>query len=290
MTYIDDVETHRDNQAYIRSAMRRPLLDGDRERELARRWRSHGDETSLHQLVSAYTRLCVSLAMKYRRYGLPTADLIQEGNLGLMQAAARFEPERGVRFSTYATWWIRARIQDFILRNWSIVRTGTTAAQKALFFNLRRLQARIGGDGERLSPDGCERIARTLNVRVADVIEMAGRLSQSDRSLNVVPGEDGSDEWQDLLPDLQPGPEDVAIAEDDTRMRAKRLAAALAQLSPRERAVIDQRQEEEEPTLEEIGRRLGVSKERVRQIEQRALAKLRTVLLGSGDVGELLAS
>jgi RNA polymerase sigma-32 factor len=219
--------------------------------------------------------------MKYRRFGLPMGDLIQEGNVGLLQAAARFDPERGVRFSSYAMWWIRVRIQDFVLRNWSIVRTGTTAAHKKLFFNLRRLQARIGADDDgHLSADGQQQVARTLNVRVSDVIEMNVRLSRSDQSLNVRIAEDSDGEWQDLLPDMRPDPEDAAIAEDDTRRRSKWVAAALAELSVRERNVIHHRQlDDERSTHEELGKRLGVSKERVRQIEQRALGKMRTALL-----------
>ena len=293
MTHIDDIDTHRANQAYIKYSMRAAVLDSEREQELARKWRADGDQAALHELVSAYTRLVVPFAMRYRRYGLPVGDLIQEGNLGLMQAAARFEPERGVRFSTYAMWWVRARIQDFILRNWSIVRTGTTAAQKALFFNLRRLQARIGEHAEeRLSPAAQEQIARTLDVRVSDVVEMEMRLSRSDQSLNATLGEDGSDEWQDMLPDARPDPEDAAIADAGARQRSKWLSAALAELSPRERTIICQRQcNDDGATLEEIGRRLGVSKERVRQIEQKALAKLRAMLLRCPDGGrELLAS
>jgi RNA polymerase sigma-32 factor len=280
MAHIDDAETHRANSVFIKSSMRAPLLDRDHELELARRWRESGDQAALHALVTSYTRLVVSIAVRFRHYGLPIGDLIQEGNLGLMQAAARFEPERDVRFSTYATWWIRAHMQDFILRNWSIVRTGTTAAQKSLFFNLRRLRARLGdGAREHLDHDGHGRIAQALNVRVADVVEMEARLAQSDQSLNVAIGEDGREEWQDLLPDAGPDPEDVAAAGHDSRIRLKWLAEALAQLSPRERAIIQQRQlDGEGATLERIGDALGISKERVRQIEQRALAKLRAAL------------
>jgi RNA polymerase sigma-32 factor len=278
---VDDIDTHRANQAYIKRSIRTPLLDGDSEQEIAASWRSHRDEAALHRLVTAYARMVVPFAMKYRRYGVPVGDLIQEGNVGLLQAAARFDPERGVRFSSYAAWWIRARMQDFILRNWSIVRAGTTTAQRTLFFNLRRLQAKIADSGGRMPADGHQRVAAALNVRVADVIAMAERLAQSDQSLNATIDEDGG-EWQDLLPDMRPSPEDAAIAELDTRQRSKWLAGALAELSARERLVIQQRRlEDDGATLEEVGNRLGVSKERVRQIEHRALDKLRAALLRS---------
>ncbi len=283
MAHIDDTETQRANVAFIRSSMRAPLLERDNEFELARRWREKGDQTALHALVTAYTRLVIATAARFRHYGLPMGDLIQEGNLGLMQAAARFEPAREVRFSTYAAWWIRSQMQDFILRNWSIVRTGTTAAQKSLFFNLRRLRSRIdeAANGP-LSDAGREKIARTLQVRVADVAEMEQRLSGPDQSLNATLAEDGDDEWQDLLPDSRPTPEDVTISGHDTRVRLKWLADALGELTSREQTVIRQRRLEGDGdgvTLEELGKELGVSKERVRQIEQRALTKLRDALM-----------
>lgn len=283
MAHIDDTDTQRANVAFIRNSMRAPLLERDHEFELARRWRERGDQTALHELVTAYTRLVVATATRFRHYGLPVGDLIQEGNLGLMQAAARFEPAREVRFSTYAAWWIRSQMQDFILRNWSIVRTGTTAAQKSLFFNLRRLRSRIdeAANGP-LSRASQEKIAKTLQVRVADVAEMESRLSGPDQSLNATLAEDGDDEWQDLLPDSRPTPEDVAMAGHDTHVRLKWLSDALGELSSREQVVIRQRRLEGDGdgvTLEELGKELGVSKERVRQIEQRALSKLRDALI-----------
>ena len=292
MAHIDDTETQRANVAFIKSSMRAPILERDHEFELARRWREKGDQTALHELVTAYTRLVVATAAKFRHYGLPMGDLIQEGNLGLMQAAARFEPSREVRFSTYAAWWIRSQMQDFILRNWSIVRTGTTAAQKSLFFNLRRLRSRIDEAASgRLSRVSQEKIAKTLQVRVADVAEMEARLSGPDQSLNATLAEDGDDEWQDLLPDSRPTPEDVTITGHDTRVRLKWLADALGELSQRERTVIRQRRldgDGDGVTLEELGKELGVSKERVRQIEQRAMAKLRDALIRrAGDSEEL---
>jgi RNA polymerase sigma-32 factor len=232
---------------------------------------------ALHTLVRAYTRLVVSTAARFRNYGLPMGDLVQEGNVGLMQAAARFEPERDVRFSTYAGWWIRSAIQDFILRNWSIVRTGTTSAQKALFFNLRRLRARIAdASSPTLGVEGRRRIAEELNVTVADVEAMEMRLAGSDQSLNTPIGEAGEDDWQDLLADQRPSPEEVVIAMRDQAIRARWLAEALGELSPREQTIIRERRlAEDGATLEQLGRELGVSKERVRQLEHRALGKLR---------------
>jgi RNA polymerase sigma-32 factor len=218
-------------------------------------------------------------------------DLVQEGNLGLMEAAARFEPARDVRFSTYATWWIRANMQEFILRNWSIVRTGTTAAQKTLFFNLRRLRARLDdGTAESLSAESETRIARILDVRVSDVAEMDARLARADQSLNVAIGEDGHDERQDLLADTRPDPEQAAAEHHDRRLRLRWLAAALTELGPRERAIIQRHQlDDEAATLSQIGRRLGISKERVRQIEQTALAKLRAAIeRQSADARDLI--
>lgn len=257
--------------------MKEPLLERDDEFELARRWRDGGDEAALHRLVRSYMRLVVSTAGRFRNYGLPVGDLVQEGNIGLLQAAARFEPQREVRFSTYATWWIRSAMQDYVLRNWSIVRTGTTAAQKSLFFNLRRLRARIeDASGTRLDDTGRQTIAEQLKVNLSEVEAMEIRLSAHDQSLNAPLTESSEDDWQDFLPDERPNPEDVAIGMRDGETRSRWLAEALGELSPREKTIIMQRRlTEEGATLEELGRELGVSKERVRQLENRALNKLR---------------
>jgi RNA polymerase sigma-32 factor len=219
----------------------------------------------------------ISLAGRFRNYGLPMGDLIQEGNVGLMQAAARFEPSREVRFSTYATWWIRSSIQDYVLRNWSIVRTGTTAAQKSLFFNLRRLKAQIAGQGsEGLSDASRKKIATLLKVKTTEVADMELRLTGPDQSLNMPIGVESEDEWQDFLPDQRPNPEDVVIGLRDSETRSRWLAEALNELSPREQRIIAERRlRDEAVTLEELGNELGVSKERVRQLEQRALSKLK---------------
>jgi RNA polymerase sigma-32 factor len=277
MAYIDDPDTQRANLAFIKASMREPLLSRNHEFDLARRWREKGETGALHVLVRAYTRLVVATASRFRNYGLPMGDLVQEGNVGLMQAAARFEPGREVRFSTYAAWWIRSAMQDYILRNWSIVRTGTTAAQKSLFFNLRRLRAKIDDvSGRPLSAEGKARIARELRVEVADVEAMEIRLGASDQSLNAPVSDGAEDDWQDFLADTRPSPEDVVIGLKDNQTRSRWLRDALSELSPRERTIINQRRlQDEGATLEELGRTLGVSKERVRQLEHRAMVKLR---------------
>jgi RNA polymerase sigma-32 factor len=225
-------------------------------------------------------RLVIAVAAKFRHYGLPFPDLVSEGNIGLMQAAARFEPERGVRFSTYASWWIRSAIQDYVLRNWSIVRTGTTAAQKSLFFNLRRLRALIKDVGSgALSPENRAYVAQALKVGEDDVEQMASRLAAVDRSLNAPFTEDGDGEWQDLLSDENPDPEAVVMGERDTSKRSAWLGEAMGALSEREQLIIRERRlQEESVTLEKLGERLGISKERVRQIEHQALGKLKKAL------------
>jgi RNA polymerase sigma-32 factor len=280
MALTENLDLRRGAQRFIRTAMRAPLLAADHERALARRWRDERDERALHELITAYLRLVVAMASRFRHYGLPMSDLVQEGCVGLMQAAARFEPEREVRFSTYATWWIRSAMQDFVLRNWSIVRTGTTSAQKSLFFNLRRLRAKIGdvGDGN-LSAASRARVAHALGVPEHDVESMAARLSAPDRSLNAPLTEDGEGEWQDLLADDGADPESEIMVSHDSAARRDLVRAALCDLSDRERLIIRERKlEEEAVTLEALGERLGISKERVRQIEGAALAKLRRAL------------
>lgn len=286
MAHIDDPHTQKANLDYIRTSMAEPLLEKEHELDLARRWRDKGDEKALHELVRSYTRLVVSAAAKFRNYGLPMGDLIQEGNIGLMQAANRFEPERELRFSTYANWWIRSAMQDYILRNWSIVRTGTTAAQKSLFFNLRRLRAKIertkGAEG--LNDEDRRKIAKELQVNLKDVEEMEGRLSGSDNSLNAAVSDDGEDEWQSFLKDDRPNPEDIVIGMKDSRTRSQWLQQALSTLSDREQKIIrDRHLQYETVTLEDLGKELGVSKERVRQLEARAMEKLKAGLAGKID-------
>lgn len=281
MALSDTVDTQRANRRLIRESMNAPLLTRDHELDLARRWRNDGDERALHELIQSYMRLVISTASRFKNYGLPLSDLVQEGVVGLMQAAARFEPERDVRFSTYAAWWIRSAMQDFILRNWSVVRTGTTAAQKALFFNLRRLRAKID-DGRygQLGEDGRAWIAQELDVGVNDVEAMEMRLMGGDQSLNATISPSGEDAWQDFLADERPNPEELVGGSHDSRQRSRWLASSLAELSEREQTIIRERRlREDGRTLEELGVRLGISKERVRQIEHRALQKLKASLL-----------
>jgi RNA polymerase sigma-32 factor len=277
MAHFDDPATQRANIRFIRQSMKQPLLSRELEMELGRRWRDDGDEAALHELVSCYTRLVISMAARFRNYGLPMGDLVQEGNVGLMQAAARFEPERDVRFSTYASWWIRSAMQDYVLRNWSIVRTGTTAAQKSLFFNLRRLRAKIAdASATQLTPDQRRTIAEELNVNIGDVEQMESRLSAGDQSLNAQVGEDGDEDWMGFLPDEGPSPEEVVTGLKDAESRSRWLREAIGELSDREQTIIRRRRlVEDGATLEELGKVLGVSKERVRQLEHRALQKLK---------------
>ena len=281
MASSDTVDAERANRRLIRDSMSAPLLSRERELDLARRWRCRQDECALHELIRSYLRLVVSTAGRFKHYGLPMSDLVQEGVVGLMQAAARFEPERDVRFSTYASWWIRSAMQDFILRNWSVVRTGTTAAQKSLFFNLRRLRARIDdGRFAGLDDAGKAYIAQELAVDVREVEAMEMRLMGGDQSLNATISPTGEDVWQDFLADDRPGPEEIVTGAHDGRQRSRWLALSLAELSERERTIIHERRlREDGRTLEELGVRLGISKERVRQIESRALQKLKSALV-----------
>jgi RNA polymerase sigma-32 factor len=280
MTQFNANETRQSDNSYIRYTMEQPLLEREHEVELATKWRDEGDDRAMHELVMAYARIVVSAASRYRYYGLSNGDLIQEGNIGLMQAVKRFDPDRGVRFSTYAAWWIRASIQDHILRNWSIVRTGTTAAHKSLFFKLRRLRARIGeADGGPLSHEGRQKIAETIGVTVADVTVMEQRLSGADGSLNVAVSQESESEVQDFLADERPNPEQVVIELHDGEVLSRWLNDALSDLSPRERLIIMKRRlQDDGATLEQLGGVLGVSKERVRQLEHRALKKLKKTL------------
>ena len=269
-----------------RRAMRAEMLDAETELALARAWRDHSDEAALHRLVTAYMRLAISMASKFRRYGAPMPDLIQEAGLGLMKAADRFDPERGVRFSTYAVWWIKASIQEFVMRNWSLVRTGSTTSQKALFFNLRRIQAELLREAREVGEalDGAElnrRAADRLGVPLADLVMMEGRLSGGDVSLNIRPtGDEDGREWIDSIADEGEETGEAVARSKDAQALQGWLAQSLATLSPREQRVIRARKLAEDPvTLESLGEELGLSKERVRQIEAAALAKMKRDLV-----------
>jgi RNA polymerase sigma-32 factor len=270
-----------------RRAMKAELLDAETELRLAYAWRDQRDEQALHRLITAYMRLAISMASKFRRYGAPMNDLIQEASLGLMKAADKFDPDRGVRFSTYAVWWIKASIQDYVMRNWSMVRTGSTSSQKALFFNLRRVQAKLEREasqrGEVLDQHQLRQmVAAEVGVPVHDVEMMEGRLSGSDYSLNATQStdEDGR-EWIDALEDdgVQAA-EAVEGAHDSARLRDW-LVKAMQQLNARERYIVAERKlKDEGRTLESLGEELGLSKERVRQLEAAAFAKMRRSLEG----------
>ncbi len=278
-------QTVRRNRRYIAAAMSAPILSREHERDLAVRWRDDGDESALHELISSYLRLVISTASRFRNYGLPMSDLVQEGNVGLMQAAARFEPEREVRFSTYASWWIRSAMQEYVLRNWSVVRTGTSASQKSLFFNLRWLRSKIdNGVGGAPSPEKIDTIATALGVKTSEVEMMIDRLSSRDQSLNEPVGEDGADEWEDFLIDDTESPEAIVVNSIDHEIQSKWLFTALDELTDREQLIIRERRlKEDRVTLEELGRKLGITKERVRQIEHKAFEKLQGSVLKLSD-------
>lgn len=276
---------------YIRQLMDQPLLKRDEEHELAIAWHDRHDEKALHLLVQAYMRLVVSTAVRFRHYGIPLSDLIQEGNLGLMYAAERFDPERDVRFSTYARWWIRSHIQEYILRNWSIVRTGSTSSQKQLFFNLRRLKAQLAKmSTDQMTMEERGHIAETLQVPLHDVEDMENRLSSHDLSLSHPMSETGSDDWVDSLADQNPDPETSAVINLDDSIRRLWIQGAMHYLSPRERMIITVRRLADHPTtLEDVGKKLKISKERVRQLEVRAIRKMRHHLLHNiQDLKEVL--
>ncbi|MCH8683857.1 RNA polymerase factor sigma-32 [Pedomonas mirosovicensis] len=270
-----------ESQAVLRAAMSAPMLGKEDELELARRWREQRDVDALRALTRSYLRLVISMASRFRSYGLPVSDLIQEGTVGLMEAAGRFEPEREIRFSTYASWWIRSSMQDYILRNWSIVRTGTTAAHKSLFFNLRRLRAQIVGDYDGpMTYASRQLLAEKLGVRLKDVEVMEARLTGYDRSLNAMVGEDGESEWMDFLASDAPQPDEELEEINDSRVKMDLLRDAMKILSEREMTIIRERRlGDDSVTLAALGERLGISKERVRQIETQALNKLRTALI-----------
>ncbi len=285
------------DQTLSRKAMRAELLDAETELQLAFAWRDHRDEKALHRLVTAYMRLAISMAGKFRRYGAPMNDLIQEASLGLMKAADKFDPDRGVRFSTYAVWWIKASIQDYVMRNWSMVRTGSTSSQKSLFFNMRRVQARLEREalarGENLDRHQMRQlIATEVGVPLHDVEMMEGRLAGSDFSLNATQSSDDEGrEWIETLEDETAQQSTKVEADKDIDTLRDWLVSALSGLNERERFIVRERKlRDDSRTLESLGNELGLSKERVRQLEAAAFAKMRKSLESqSREVHEFFA-
>ncbi|WP_408904231.1 RNA polymerase sigma factor RpoH [Rhodovarius sp.] len=261
---------------YLQDIRKFPMLRPEEELELARRWRDTEDEQAAHRLVTSHLRLVAKIAMGYRGYGLPVGELISEGNVGMMQAVKRFDPDRGFRLATYAMWWIRAAIQEYILHSWSLVKMGTTAAQKKLFFNLRRLKGQMAAfeEGD-LQPEQVAKIAHTLQVSEQDVVSMNRRLSAPDNSLNAPLRADSEGEWQDWLVDDSDNQETVLAEAEDMGNRKQLLGDALKTLNERERHILIERRLKDEPTtLEELSQQYNISRERVRQIEVRAFEKL----------------
>lgn len=265
---------------YLQEIRKFPMLEPQEEYVLAKSWREHDDVASAHKLVTSHLRLVAKIAMGYRGYGLPLAELISEGNVGMMQAVKRFDPERGFRLATYAMWWIRASIQEYILHSWSLVKMGTTAAQKKLFFNLRRLKGQMQAieDGD-LSPERVKAIAEKLEVSEADVVSMNRRLQSPDHSLNAPLRQDGEGEWQDWLVDDGQNQE-VSYAEDEELTKRRRLLnSAMETLNDRERHILTERRLRDNPTtLEDLSQEYDISRERVRQIEVRAFEKLQKAI------------
>jgi RNA polymerase sigma-32 factor len=261
---------------YLQEIRKFPMLEQEQEYMLAKRWREHGDYDAAHQLVTSHLRLVAKIAMGYRGYGLPLGELISEGNLGMMQAVKRFDPERGFRLATYAMWWIRASIQEYILHSWSLVKMGTTAAQKKLFFNLRKLKGQMQAieEGD-LPPEKVQAIARSLDVTEEEVINMNRRLAAPDHSLNAPLRGDADGEWQDWLVDDSESQENILAEREELNQRQDMLGKAMKNLNKRERHILSERRLKDEPTtLEELSQRYGISRERVRQIEVRAFEKL----------------
>ncbi|MBP7252492.1 MAG: RNA polymerase sigma factor RpoH [Alphaproteobacteria bacterium] len=263
---------------YMEAIKKFPMLHADEEYTYAKAWRSQGDLQAAHRLVTSHLRLVAKIAMGYRGYGLPVADLIAEGNIGLMQAVKRFDPEKGFRLSTYAMWWIKASIQEYILHSWSLVKIGTTAAQKRLFFNLRRMKKDLQKiDEGQLTPAQIQKIAQQLNVAEQEVVNMEQRLSGPDHSLNALVRADGDSEWQDWLVDERDNQETKLGDSEELTERQKMLQGALACLNARERAIIARRRMTYPPaTLEDLAQEYQISRERVRQIEAKAFGKLQT--------------
>ena len=261
---------------YLQEIKKFPMLTAEEEYMLAKRYKEHGDSDAAHKLVTSHLRLVAKIAMGYRGYGLPVTDLISEGNVGIMQAVKRFDPEKGFRLATYAMWWIRAQIQEYVLHSWSLVKIGTTAAQKKLFFNLRKIKNQLTSiDSGNLSPENVREIATRLDVKEGEVIDMENRLFTSDQSLNVKLGEEHDTEWQDLIEDKQETQDRIIENKDELDYRRILFSKAFEVLNEREKTIIKLRKLSENPLkLEDLSKKYKISRERVRQIEEKALEKL----------------
>ena len=261
---------------YLQEIKKFPILTAEEEYMLAKRYKEHGDTEAAHKLVTSHLRLVAKIAMGYRGYGLPVTDLISEGNVGIMQAVKKFDPERGFRLATYAMWWIRAQIQEYVLHSWSLVKIGTTAAQKKLFFNLKKLKNQLSSiDSGNLSPENAREIASRLNVKEAEVLDMDNRLFSGDQSLNVQVGEEGDTEWQDMLVDSNDTQDNILANSNELSFRKKIFEQALDVLNDREKEIITLRRLKDKPIkLEELSKKFNISRERVRQIEEKAFEKL----------------
>ncbi len=276
---------------YLQEIRQFPMLTADEEYMLAKRWGEHADRNAAHKLVTSHLRLVAKIAMGYRGYGLPVSELIAEGNIGLMQGVKKFDPERGFRLATYAMWWIKAAIQEYILRSWSLVKIGTTAAQKKLFFNLRRLKSKLEAveDGD-LKPETVSKIATTLLVSEDDVVSMNRRMAMGgDTSLNTPLREDGDGEWQDWLADDGPIQDEIVAEQQESTQRGALLSQAMTVLNDRERHILTARRLQDDPaTLEDLAQVYSISRERVRQIEVRAFEKLQKAVVQQAQARKLL--
>jgi len=261
---------------YLQEIKKFPILTADEEYMLAKRYKEYGDTDAAHKLVTSHLRLVAKIAMGYRGYGLPVTDLISEGNVGIMQAVKKFDPERGFRLATYAMWWIRAQIQEYVLHSWSLVKIGTTAAQKKLFFNLKKLKNQLSSiDSGDLSPENAREIATRLNVKEAEVLDMNNRLFSGDQSLNIQVGDEGVAEWQDMLVDTNDTQDKIIANADELSYRKKIFEQAIEILNDREKEIIKLRKLKDKPVkLEELSKKFNISRERVRQIEEKAFEKL----------------
>ena len=276
LTFDLEISPERNLTRYLQEIRKFPMLSPEEEYSLAKRWQDDGDVRSAHKLVTSHLRLVAKIAMGYRGYGLPLGELISEGNLGMMQAVKRFDPDRGFRLATYAMWWIRAAMQEYILHSWSLVKMGTTAAQKKLFFNLRKLKGQMQAieDGD-MSPEHVAKISHRLKVSEEEVINMNRRLASPDHSLNAPMRKDGEGEWQDWLVDEEDDQESRLGDFQELKDRRRLLAGAMEGLTDRERHILNERRLKDTPaTLEHLSRQYGISRERVRQIEVRAFEKL----------------